>query len=98
MSKMVQTSNSSSSSSNNNNISISVDKRAGTTAQVPIASTITQVQHKYTKTKKGTQKTQEKSSKFNNNSKKQQYQQSTMIKAPYPRNIDTLITEYHQLV
>jgi hypothetical protein len=42
MSKMVQTFN------NNNNISIGVYKGAGSIAHVPIASTITQVQHKYT--------------------------------------------------
>jgi hypothetical protein len=65
---MVQTYNSSSNNNNNNNnISIGVDKRADTTAQGPTASTITQVQHKFTKK---TQKTQEKSSKFNNNNKK----------------------------
>jgi hypothetical protein len=50
MSKMVQTCNNN--NNNNNNVSIGVYKCADTTAQVPIASTITQVQHKCTETKK----------------------------------------------
>lgn len=49
------------------------------------------------KRKKGTLKTQDKSSKFNNNNNKQQYKQSTKIKAPCPTNIDKVITECHQL-